>query len=302
MTAPAIVDRAQPLRSRRFTPGSRRWLPVMLLPITIGLGLVYFAAIEGLALGFTDWNLISPARWIGLDNFVAILGDDRFWHAMRNTFAIVVLTVPAKVVVGLLLALLLNRIRRWGSFFRLALFFPTSCSVVAVSFLWVYLYDPSGLFNQLRQAVGLPAVDWMAPERALLSVCTMIVWAGVGYVALLFLAGLQSIPGDYYDASTVDGASTWQQFWSITFPLLTPTTFFIVVTGVISAFQTFGEVFVLSGRLDSTLTIMSYIYERAFTSFEMGYAAGLSVFLIIILLVVTVVQLRLQRLWVNYDR
>lgn len=273
----------------------------MLLPICIGLGLVYFAATEGLALGFTDWNLISPPRWVGIQNFVDIVGDERFWKAIRNTFAIVVLTVPSKVVIGLGLAVLLARITRLSSFFRLALFFPTSCSVVAVAFLWIYLYDQNGLFNHVLAFFGHGPVQWMSPGHALVSVSAMIVCASLGYVALLFLAGLQSIPQEYYDASIVDGATAWQRFRFITLPLLTPTTFFIIITSMITAFQTFGEVYVLSGPLDSTLTIMGYIYERAFTSFEMGYAAALSAFLIILLLIVTVIQLRLQRLWVSYD-
>lgn len=273
----------------------------MLLPICIGLGVVYFATIQGLVLGFTDWNLISAARWIGLQNFADILSDDRFWKAISNTSLIVVLTVPTRVVIGLGLAVLLSRIGRLSSFFRLALFFPTSCSVVSVAFLWVYLYDQNGLFNQILADVGQAPVEWMSPQHALVSISTMIVWASVGYVALLFLAGLQSIPQEYYDASTIDGATTWQRFRHITLPLLTPTTFFVIITSMIAAFQTFGEVYILKGPVDSTLTIMGYIYERAFTSFDMGYAAAVSAFLIIILLIVTVVQLRLQKLWVNYD-
>lgn len=286
---------------RRVTAGAGRWLPVLLIPICIGLGLVYFAAVQGLALGFTDWDLISPAEWVGLRNYGEILRDPRFWISLRNTVGIVLLTVPAKVVIGLVLAMALNRVRRFGSFFRLALFFPVSCSVVAVAFIWMYLYDTDGVLNQALSAAGLEPVKWMGPDRALVSISVMIVWGGVGYVSLLFLAGLQAVPQEYYDAATVDGASPWQQFRHLTVPLLTPTTFFVLVTGLIAAFQTFGEVYVLSGPLDSTLTIMAYIYERAFTGFEMGYAAALSAFLIIIILVVTVAQLQIQKRWVNYD-
>lgn len=293
------VRRLRP--QRRFTPGARRWLPLLLLPICIGLGLVYFSATWGLALGFTDWNLISPASWVGVQNFADILGDPRFWLALRNTFTIVIMTIPAKVVIGLGLAVLLHRINRGGSFFRLALFFPTTCSLVAVAYLWTYLYDTDGLFNKILSALGMETIEWMAPDRALWSVSTMIVWCGVGYVSLLFLAGLQSIPPEYYDASVLDGATPWQQFRYITLPLLTPTTSFVIVTSMIAALQTFAEVYVLKGTEDSTLTILSYIYEKAFRSFEMGYAAALSGFLIVIILVVTVVQLRLQKKWVNYD-
>ncbi|UWP86607.1 carbohydrate ABC transporter permease [Dactylosporangium fulvum] len=288
--------------ARRVTPGAAPWLPVLLLPVTVGLVLVYFSAVYGLTLGFTDWDLISSSTWVGTENFAEILDDDRFWKALRNTLQIVAVTVPGKVAIGLGLAILLSRIRRLSSFFRLALFFPTSCSVVAVAFLWVYLYDPNGLFNSWLSALGFDAVKWMSPDHALTSVNVMIIWGGVGYVALLFLAGLQSIPTEYYEASRLDGASAWRQFWSITFPLLTPTTFFVVVTGIITSLQTFGEVFILAGPMDSTLTITSYIYERAFTGFEMGYSAALSAFLILILLAATCAQLWFQRKWVTYER
>lgn len=292
---------ATKLRHTRVTPGAGRWLPVLLIPLIIGISLVYFAAVQGLALGFTDWDLISDPALVGLRNYRAILNDPRFWTAVTNTAVIVLLTVPGKIIAGFVLALALTTIGRFGSFFRLALFFPVSCSVVAVAFVWTYLYDADGVFNRIRGAAGLEPLNWLEPGRALWSVSAMIVWAGVGYVALLFVAGLQSIPREYYDAATVDGASRWQQLRYVTLPLLTPTTFFVLITAMIAAFQTFGEVYVLAGPVDSTLTIMSYIYERAFTSFQMGYAAALSAFLILAILIVTLIQLRLQRRWVTYD-
>lgn len=291
-----------PSRHRRLvTPGAGRWLPVLLIPILIGLGLVYFAAVQGLALGFTDWNLISEPAWIGLTNYRAIVEDPRFWTASSNTVVLVLITVPGKLVIGFVLALALNTVTRFSGLFRFGLFFPVSCSVVALAFMWTYLYDPDGVFNRALLFFGLEPVNWLEPGRALWSVSAMIIWGGVGYVALLFVAGLQSIPAEYYDAATVDGATRLQQLRHITLPLLTPTTFFLVVTSLIAGFQIFGEVYVLSGPVDSTLTIMGYIYERAFTSFEMGYAAALSAFLIAAILVVTVVQLKLQQRWVTYD-
>lgn len=289
------------MRHQQVTPGAGRWLPLLLVPVIIGIGVVYFAAAQGLALGFTDWNLISPAKWIGLENFRDIWDDPRFWTASKNTAIVVLLTVPGKIVIGFVLAVALHAIRRFGTFFRLALFFPFSCSVVAVAFVWTYLYDADGVFNRVRQALGQEPLNWLEPGRALLSVSALIVWAGVGYVALLFVAGLQSIPKEYYDAALVDGATRFQQLRHITLPLLTPTTFFVLITAMIAAFQTFGEVYVLAGPVDSTLTILSYVYERAFTSFDMGYAAALSAFLIVLILIITVVQLRLQRRWVHYE-
>ena len=302
MTTASATARVAGRRPRRVTPGAAPWLPVLLLPICIGLGVVYFCAVEGLALGFTDWNLISSPAWVGLDNFAgdpgrpAVLDLDA--QHRRHCRADSAGQAPHR---PRCLALLMMRVRRGGAFFRLALFFPATCSVVAVAFVWTYLYDVDGILNKLLVAAGAEPVEWMSTGRALWSVSAMIIWAGVGYVALLFYAGLQAIPQEYYDAAMMDGAGRVQRLRHLTLPLLSPTSFFVIVTSVISALQTFGEVYVLSGPLDSTLTIMGYIYERAFTSFAMGYAAALSAFLIVVILIVTLIQLRLQRTWVTYD-
>lgn len=300
--ATAVVDAtSKKRRVHRITPGANGWLPLLIAPLCLGLAVVYFSAVQGLALGFTDWNLISPAEWVGFQNFEAAFKDPVFWKSLSNTFILVLLTVPPKIIIGLGLALALARVGKFGSFFRLALFFPTTCSVVAVAFIWMYLYDADGVLNQVARLLNLPTVNWMAPERALSSIAAMVVWGGVGYVALLYVAGLKAIPSEYYDAAKVDGANAWQRFRYLTLPMLTPTTFFVLITGLIAGFQTFGEVYVLSGPLDSTLTILAYIYERAFTGLQMGYAAALSIFLIVILLAVTVIQLRVQKKWVNYE-
>ncbi|MDQ0726725.1 carbohydrate ABC transporter permease [Microbacterium sp. W4I20] len=284
-----------------FTPGSKRWLPVFIVPICVGLALVYVAAAIGIALSFTSWDLISPAQWLGVGNFTSAFGDPRFWKAMSNTALLVILTVPAKIAIGLGLGVAMTRVTRFGTFFRLALFFPTTCHVVSVAFIWMYLYDVDGLLNQFRAALGWEPVFWMGPDHALTSIAVMVVWGGVGYIALLYVAGLQTIPQEYYDAAEIDGANAWQRFRYVTFPLLTPTTFFVLIISLIAGFQTFGEVFILKGPLDSTLTIMAYIYERAFGGLQMGYAAALSVFLIVILLSMTAIQLKVQKKWVNYD-
>lgn len=293
---------AAPRRARATTPGAAGWLPLLLFPVTLGVLVIYFAAAFGLSLGFTEWNFITPPTWVGLENFEHMFQDRRFWKSLANTAVIVGVTVPLKVVLGLGLAILLTRVRRFGTFFRLALFFPTTCSVVAVAFVWTYMYQPKGLLNSVLASFGLDPVTWLAPSHALGAVNAMIICSGVGYVALLYLAGLHSVPAEYYEAARIDGATEWQRFRKITLPLLTPTTFFVVVTSVIGAVQTFGEVYVINGPLDSTLTIASYIYERAFTGFEMGYASAMSGVLIVLLFVVTAIQLWFQRRWVTYDR
>lgn len=289
-------------RTRVTTPGTAGWLPLLLLPVSIGMLVVYFAAVYGLSLGFSRWNFITPPAWVGLANFEYMFQDRRFWKSLANTATIVGITVPLKVIIGLALAILLTRVRRFGTFFRLALFFPTTASTVAVAFVWTYVYQPEGLLNSILTSLGFDDINWLSPGYALSAVNIMIICSGVGYIALLYLGGLVAVPQEYYEAARIDGASQWKQFTSITLPLLTPTTFFVVVTSVIGAIQTFGEVYVIDGPLDSTLTIASYIYERAFTGFEMGYASAMSGVLIVVLFIVTALQLWFQRRWVTYDR
>lgn len=288
-------------RRRSRVTGARGWTLLFLAPVTIGIAVVYYAALQGIALGFTDWDVISAPSLIGLQNFQTLISDPRFWTAFRNTAGIVLITVPLKLVIGLVFALALNRVVKFGNFFRLALFFPFTCSVVAVSFIWKYFYDADGALNRIRETFGMPSITWMDPSIALWSVSAMIVWSGVGYIALLFLSGLQSIPAQYYEAAIIDGAGAFARFRYITLPLLTPTTFFLVVISLIAAFQTFGEVYILVGPIDSTLTLMSYIYERAFAGFQMGYASAISAVLIGLILIVTLIQLWVQRRWVSYD-
>lgn len=277
------------------------WAGVLLLPLLIGLGLVYFSAFYGLRMSFTEWDIVRPAQWIGLENYRTLMNDDLFWISIRNTAKLTLLIVPAKIILGILIALMINQPLKGISFFRLLFFFPAACSVVAIALLWSFLYDSTGLLNTLLGYLGVPKVYWLDPENAMNSVGIMNIWSGMGYIALLFLAGLQNIPNDYYEASRVDGANTFQQFWKITLPLLTPTTFFVLVTLMISSLQTFGEVFILEGRLNSTLTLVQHIYNEAFARFHMGYASALAYVLVITIFIITMINLRLQKLWVSYD-
>jgi multiple sugar transport system permease protein len=287
---------------RRSRKPPRLWLVAFLLPVCIGLGLVYYSAVQGLTMGFTDWDIISSPSWVGFKNFVGIWNDVRFWQAIENTMIIAVITVPAKLAVGLLAAVLLHKqLGPTNAILRFIYFYPTTCSVVAIGLMWLFVYDADGLLNRTLIYFGLDSVRWLNFKNALLSVSIMITWIGFGYVALIYLAGLANIPEEYYDAARVDGASEWRQFWHITLPMLTPTTFFLMIISLIAALQTFGEVYVIDGPSDSTLTIVQYIYEKAFTQFDMGYAAALSWVLIAVILVATVIQVRLQRYWVSYE-
>jgi multiple sugar transport system permease protein len=289
------------VRKKKLFVSDAKWALLLLFPSLVGIGLVYFSAVFGLAMSFTSWDIVQTPKWTGTANYVTLFEDDLIWKAMSNTLVFLIITIPAKLIIGLLIAVLLNQKLRGINFFRLTYFFPTACSVVAIAFVWGYLYGTQGFLNKLLESIGLSKVYWMDADHALGSIAIMTLWGSMGYIALLFLAGLQNIPVEYYEASRVDGASKFQQMINITLPLITPTTFFIAITQIIGAFQIFGEVYLLSGPLNSTLMIVQYIFNEAFQGFRMGYASAISYLLIIIIFIITVIQLKLQKRWVNYD-
>ncbi len=277
-----------------------------LLPVLIGIVLVTGGAIvASFALGFTDWDLLTPPQWVGLKNFSTMFSSDIFWKVFGNTFYYVVLAVPLSVIGSLMLALLVNRKLRGITFFRTVYFFPVVTSIVAVAVVWGWLYNPEfGLLNYLLESLfgiegpqWLLDTDWAMPAIALLSV-----WKGLGYNMLIFLAGLQAIPNGLYEASLMDGASRWKQFSRITLPMLSPTTFFVVVITVIGSFQIFEQTYMLTqgGPANSTLTLSYYVYQNAFQYFKMGYATAMAYILFAVTFIVTLIQFRLQRRWVFY--
>lgn len=297
-TSPAT--RKKSAIARRLGPDAA-WAFLLLFPLMVGIALIYFSTVFGFAMSFTSWDIVRKAEWVGLANYRTLAEDELVLKAMRNTLLFIVISIPAKMAVGIALSLLLNQKLRGINFFRLSYFFPTACSVVALSLVWGYFYENGGLFNSVLRSFGLPKVYWLDEHHAMGSIAIMSVWSGMGYIALLYLAGLQNIPTEYYEASRVDGATRLQQFWRITLPLLTPTTFFVLITLLIGAFQTFGEVYIIQGPLYSTLTVVQHIFNEAFHGFRMGYASALSYVLILIIFIITVVQLKLQKKWVHYD-
>ncbi|MCQ6558803.1 carbohydrate ABC transporter permease [Paenibacillus mendelii] len=294
--------------SRLNKPVKKKWISqdaawafLLLIPLFIGILLIYSSTIFGFVMSFTNWDIVRKAEWVGIENYRTLAEDELVWKAMRNTLYFLIIAIPAKLIIGLALAVLLNQKLKGVNFFRLTYFFPTACSVVAIALVWGYLYGVDGFLNTLLQGLGLSKVYWMDEHNAMNSIAIMSLWGGVGYIALLFLAGLQNVPPEYYEASRVDGANRFQQFRMITLPLLTPTTFFILITQMITVFQMFGENYLMPGPLNSTLSIVQYIFTEAFQGFRMGYASALSYILILIIFIITIVQFKLQKKWVNYD-
>lgn len=252
-------------------------------------------------LSLHNWNSpdVLDAPFVGLANYLRLTKDSAFWHAMTNTLWYVVLSVPLGMAVSLLMAVVVNRKMPAINFFRGVFFLPVITSWVAISVVWITLLSPnSGVVNYLLTLVGLPGQHWLDdPRTAMMALVVITVWKGAGFQMVIWLAGLQAVPADLLDAAAVDGANPWKTFWNVTLPLLFPTTFFLVITGVIGGFQVFTPMYVITkgGPLGSTDVAVYHIYVRAFREFDMGYASAEAWVLFAVIFVATLLQLWVGR-------
>lgn len=283
------------------------WVLFFLAPSLIGmLAFIVLPIISSLWYAFNDWNLLSPPEFIGLENFRELLADDSFWRALRYTLQFIVLYVPAVFVLGLALALFLNQKLRGILIVRTATFLPVVASWVVVSIIWKWIFNPAyGLVNYGLGLLGIEGPDWLfQPTTALYALVITSVWKDVGYIALLYLGGLQAISETYYEAARIDGAGRWHLLRHITLPLLTPIMFFVLITLLINYFQMFEQVWLMPMRdsaADRQLeVIVTEVVKNAFSYNRMGYASAMSWVLFAVIFLITFVQLRLQKRWV-YD-
>lgn len=239
---------------------------------------------------FTNYNL-RAARFIGLKNYAFMLQDEVVWKSLWNTLVYTFFTLTLTMVFGLFLAMGLQKRIPGLQIFRTLFYIPNVTSMVSVSMIWLWLFDPTnGFFNHLLAIAGLSSVNWLYDSRtAMGALVTVGIWKSLGYYMIIYLAGLNAIPKYLYEAATIDGASSWKQFMKITVPLLTPVSFFLFITGFMNNFKVFEQVQIMTagGPLNSTTTIVHQIYQRAFNDLRLGYAAALSVLLLVIVLIVT---------------
>jgi multiple sugar transport system permease protein len=280
---------------------------VFLLPWFGGLLFITIGPIAAsLLLGFTDYNLIQPPRFNGLDNFTRMLDDARLHNAIGVTFKYVAVSVPLQLACALGLALLLDKGLRGLGFYRSAFYLPSLLgSSVAIAVLWRQIFGAEGLMNQVLSMVGIEGRGWISdPSTALSTLIVLNVWT-FGAPMIIFLAGLRQIPEMYYEAAATDGAGRWTQFWRITLPLLSPIIFFNLVLQIIHAFQSFTQAFVVSGGTggpsDSTMFYTLYLYHRGFNNFDMGYASALAWLLLVIIAAFTAINFWAAKYWVFYD-
>ena len=280
---------------------------LFLLPWLIGLVLIIGGPmIASLYLSFTDYSLIQAPSWVGLENYARMLSDPRLHKSLAVTFTYVFVGVPLQLIAALAIAMLLNEGMKGLPFYRSVFYLPSMLGAsVAIAVLWRQMFEVDGLVNQVLRLFGIPATtSWIGdPQWALWTIILLHVWT-FGSPMVIFLAGLRQIPGMYYEAASVDGASRWAQFRTITLPLLSPIIFFNLVLQIINAFQAFTQAFVVSngtgGPADSTLFYTLYLYQRGFVQFQMGYAAAMAWLLVVIIAAFTAINFYFSKHWVFY--
>lgn len=288
-------------------PWKRRlWVAFFLGPHLLGmLAFLIIPIVASFVLSFAEWDLLTPARWLGLDNYAALFASADFWDALKHTLFFIGGYLPLVLVLGLGLALLMNQKLRGRLLLRVAFFMPVVSAWVAVALLWKWLLNPRyGLVNWLLALVGIEGPGWIFdPNWAMPSIILASVWKDLGFVMMLLLAGLQAISPDYYEAASLDGAGGWRMLRSITLPLLSPTIFFVVVISLVNSFQVFDQVYVMTagGPAGSSQVLVGEIVNNAFRYSKFGYASAMSWVLFALIFLVTLVQLWLQKRTVHYQ-
>ncbi|MGQ9629466.1 MAG: carbohydrate ABC transporter permease [bacterium] len=264
-----------------------------------------YAIFSAIYYSFTDYSVLRPPEWVGLENFISIFTEDKlFGKSLFNTAYYAVFAVPLGIAIALTLAILLNQRVIGLSWFRAIFYIPSVVPIVASSILWLWILNSQfGLLNVFLAMIGIEGPPWLtSPQWSKPSFIIMSTW-GVGGTMIIFLAGLQGVPRHLYEAAEIDGAGTWQKFIHVTIPMITPTIFFALVMGIIGAFQTFVQAFIITsgGPADSTLFYVLYLYRNAFQYYKMGYASALALILFLIVLTLTIIIVLTSEKWVYYE-
>ena len=288
------------MKSRKLIYSDSVWALILLLPSFLGfLIFLLIPIVASLFLSFTEWDLVSQMRWVGVANYVELAKDKVFLKSLWNTVYFTVANVPVVIVLPLLLAVALNQKIRFTRVYRSVFFLPVIGSMIAVGLVWRWFYNPQfGLFNYILGMLGVKGPSWLSSMTwSMPAVIIVAIWKGSGFNMLVFLAGLQGIPDSYYEAADVDGANWFSKLLHITVPLLSTATLFNVIISVINSFQVFDLIYVMTGGGPgrATSVLVYYLYQNAFGYFRMGYASAMAYVLFFMVLFFTIIQLSLQR-------
>jgi putative chitobiose transport system permease protein len=274
---------------------------LFLLPALIFLGIsAFFPVIQAIYLSFTSYDFVGAAKFVGWQNYLKIWGDRLFWKVLGNTLIYLGVAVPCLVTMPLFLAILVNQKLKGMQFFRALYYFPVIVSAVIAGIAWKWIYAENGILNYLLSLVSFRPlqISWLTDSHtAIFAIIAVTVWRGLGYYMVIYLAGLQAIPQDLYEAAAIDGCDGWQKHWDITMPLMRPYILLVGVISAISAMKIFEEVYIMSrgGPANSTKTIVYYLYEQGFSSLEMGYASAIGVVLFLSIFAISIATFRLNR-------
>ncbi len=290
---------------KKLAQSNNFWAFIFLAPNLIGfLAFLLIPVVASFGLSFVEWDLLSPMKWVGFKNYIGLFHDQVFLRVLWNTVYYTLGTVPVGIALSLLLAIALNKKLRGMKIYRALYFLPVISSYVAVAVVWQWLYNAEfGLLNYLLSLIGIRGPSWLSSTKwAMPAVMVTSIWKQLGFNMLLFLAGLQGIPSTYYEAAEIDGAGKWTQFSRITVPLLSSTTFFVVVMSIINSFQVFDQVFIMTegGPARSTSVLVHYLYQNAFEYFKMGNASAIAYILFFLVFLITMLQMKFSDNWVIY--
>lgn len=282
---------------------------LMIAPLAVGLGVFYFYPFFKVFYdSFHVVGAFNKTSWAGISNYVTMLKDPVMWSTLWNTFRYVIVIVPFTLVFSILIAALLNTNIKGRSVFRVIYFIPAITMSAAISMIWRWIFNSDfGILNFVMSKFGVPNVQWLSdPHTAWITISIVAVWMNVGYEMIILLAGMQGISRTYYESASLDGAGRFQQFRKITLPLLTPTIFFVLITTLISTFQIFDVIYMMinskSLAKEASQSIVLYFYRNAFEYSKKGYASAIAIFLFLIIMLITVFQMKMQNKWVNYDQ
>lgn len=280
----------------------------MIAPVTLGLGIFYFYPFFKVFFdSFHEVGAFNKTKWIGLTNYQKMMTDTVMWQSLGNTVRYVLVIVPATLILSLLLAVMLNARIKGRSVFRVIYFIPAITMGAAVAMIWKWIFNGDyGILNYILGMFGISPIQWLSnPNLTWLAISIVAVWMNVGYNMIILLAGIQGISRSYYESASLDGANGVQQFFNITLPLVTPTMFFVLITTLISTFQTFDVIYMMisskSLANEAAQSVVVYFYRNAFEFSKKGYASAIAILLFVIIMLVTLFQMKMQKKWVNYD-
>ncbi|NUQ90619.1 MAG: sugar ABC transporter permease [Glycomyces artemisiae] len=307
--APGAVRSARRAGRRRMSSRSKKeafyfWL--FISPWLIGfVGFLLGPMIASVYISFTEWDSFTPPEWVGLDNYVkALTGDPVFWKALGNTFYYALISVPLGLVIGVWLANLLNKRVRGRKLFRTFIYLPTLVPLVATAMVFKMVLAPSGPLNELLGWFGIEGPNWLLdPTWVKPALIVLSAW-GAGGATVLLLSAMNGIPRELYEAAEIDGASAWRQFWSVTFPQITPVIFFNLIMGLIGSFQIFSQVYILTagGPDNASQMMVPLLFREAFSFYHFGYASAVAWLLFIVIMAFTLIAFRTSRSWVFYEQ